>query len=174
MTIIYTEKGIGLHQAIEAAGYSLWQHDGVWMSTNDTAVQAIIDGYTLAQAIAERQGSVVSHAKSLRDAVVSAYSYGETSSWPLKLAEAQAYTANSAASTPLLSAESTARGITVAALAAKVLNNSNTFAALEAQISGNCGKHTDAIAACTTFAQVQAYDFSAGWPAIPGVAPLTA
>jgi hypothetical protein len=45
MTIKYTEKGFGLHQAIEAAGHWLRDENGVWISDDDKAVQAIIDGY---------------------------------------------------------------------------------------------------------------------------------
>jgi len=43
--ISYTEKGYGLHEAIRAAGHSLEQRDGVWLSSDDVAVQAIIDAY---------------------------------------------------------------------------------------------------------------------------------
>jgi hypothetical protein len=45
MTISYIEKGTGLHAAISAAGHWLEQRDGVWISSNDAAVQAIIDVY---------------------------------------------------------------------------------------------------------------------------------
>lgn len=45
MAINYTEKGIGLHQAIAAAGLRLWQEPSGWKSSNDAAVQAIIDAY---------------------------------------------------------------------------------------------------------------------------------
>lgn len=48
--IDYTEKGAGLHEAIRAAGHWLVDRDGVWVASDDTAVQAIIDGYTLADA----------------------------------------------------------------------------------------------------------------------------
>lgn len=43
--ISYTEKGAGLHAAIGAAGHSLWCADGEWMSSDDAAVQALIDGF---------------------------------------------------------------------------------------------------------------------------------
>ena len=43
--INYIEKGEGLHIAIRTAGYSLVNRDGVWVSSNDVAVQAIIDSY---------------------------------------------------------------------------------------------------------------------------------
>lgn len=43
--ITYTEKGAGLHEAILAAGHWLEQRNGVWVSSNDSAVQAIINSY---------------------------------------------------------------------------------------------------------------------------------
>lgn len=43
--IAYTEKGTLLHEAIRAAGHQLWQVNGTWASTNDAAVQAIIDAF---------------------------------------------------------------------------------------------------------------------------------
>jgi|GEM_PF-6939985 len=55
--IEYVERGIGLHEAIAAAGYRLEEIDGVWVAWRrtadgwlsdaeaDAAVQAIIDAY---------------------------------------------------------------------------------------------------------------------------------
>lgn len=43
--IVYREKGIGLWKAIRAQGHDLFAKDGVYTSTNDVAVQAIIDSY---------------------------------------------------------------------------------------------------------------------------------
>lgn len=45
MAITYIEKGAGLHDAVRAAGHWLVQVNGVWQSSNDAAVQAIIDSY---------------------------------------------------------------------------------------------------------------------------------
>jgi hypothetical protein len=45
MAIIYIEKGIWLHQEIAVQGYSLVEADGVWQSSDDIAVQAIIDAF---------------------------------------------------------------------------------------------------------------------------------
>ena len=164
--IQYTEKGIGLHAAIARAGHSLRQENGVWISSDDAAVQAIIDGYTLAKAKALKQAEISLHAKSLRDKVVSTISAGEMASWPIKLAEASAFAANPATPTPMLSAEASIRGITVADIVGKVGNNATGFAGLEAQIGGIDGMHRDAVAALTTFEAVNSYDFSGGWPAL--------
>jgi len=43
--ISYIEKGIGLHEAIAEAGYSLCELNGVWVSDNPVEVQKIIDAY---------------------------------------------------------------------------------------------------------------------------------
>lgn len=43
--INYTEKGEGLHRAIADAGHWLYRKDGVWLASDDAAVQAIIDGF---------------------------------------------------------------------------------------------------------------------------------
>lgn len=43
--ITYTEKGHGLHAAITNAGHWLIQEDGVWKSSDDAAVQQIIDSF---------------------------------------------------------------------------------------------------------------------------------
>lgn len=43
--ITYVEKGHGLHADITSAGHWLIQEDGVWKSSDDVAVQQIIDTY---------------------------------------------------------------------------------------------------------------------------------
>lgn len=45
MAINYIEKGSWLHNEIAAQGYLLKQIDGVWVSNNEVAVQAIIDAF---------------------------------------------------------------------------------------------------------------------------------
>lgn len=45
MAINYIEKGNGLHEKISGLGLSLWEENRVWKSSDDVAVQAIIDAY---------------------------------------------------------------------------------------------------------------------------------
>jgi hypothetical protein len=46
MSILYTEKGRWLHEAIADAGLTLWRENGVWMTdSNEAAVQAFIDAF---------------------------------------------------------------------------------------------------------------------------------
>lgn len=165
--IEYTEKGYGLHQKIASAGYALRQENGAWISSDDVAVQAIIDGYTLDNAKAYRAAQVSAYAKTLRDKVIMTISAGEMASWPIKLSEAAKYAQTGQASdAPMLLAEATARGIALSELAAKVGGNATTFAGLESAIAGVDGKHRDAIKALSTFDEVAAYDYLAGWPEV--------
>lgn len=165
--ITYTEKGAGLHELISAAGHWMQQADGVWVSSDDVAVQALIDGYTLEQAKAFHKAEITAHAKALRDKVVSAVSAGEMAAWSIKQAEARKYAATGLASdAPMLSAEAEARGVTVADIVARVGGNAARFATLEARIGGNDGRHRDALDALTTFEAVSAYDYSTGWPEV--------
>jgi len=164
MAITYTEKGVGLHEAINAAGHCLAQVNGVWQSSDDTAVQAIIDGYTLEQAKTLKMREVSLHAKVLRDRAVETVSAGEMASWPIKRAEANEHIASGGtADCPMLTDEAAARNITLADLVARVINNAQTFGSLESSISGTDGRHRDAINAMTDFAAVASYDYSTGW-----------
>lgn len=167
MTIVYTEKGSGLHEKIQRAGHWLTEENGIWVSDNDLAVQVLIDGYTLDDAKAHKSAQVSELAKRLRDRVIRTISAGEMASWPIKLAEAAKYALTGQdADAPMLAAEAAARGITLAALVAKVGGNATTFAGLEAAIAGADGAHRDSIKALDTFDAVAAYDFSTGWPEV--------
>ena len=163
--INYTEKGASLHSKITRLGKLLSEENGVWVSSDDVAVQSIIDGYTLAESQAYKCAEVSDKAKQLRDKAVRSISAGEMASWPIKLAEAAKFAAGDT-SCPMLNAEATARGITLAALVAKVDGNAQVFAGLEAVIGGVDGKHRDAIKALVTFDEVSNYDYSAGWPVV--------
>lgn len=166
MSIKYTEKGAGLHDEITATGHYLREVDGAWQSSDDSAVQAIIDGYTLDQAIAYRCAQVEAHSKAIFDAAIAGYSSAETSRWPILRAEALAYRADPAAAVPSITTEASVRGCDVATLVNKILANADAFNALAAQIAGTSGRHRDAIRALPDFASLAAYDFSAGWPEV--------
>ena len=165
--IRYTEKGPGLHAAISKAGHFLGEENGTFVSNDDVAVQKIIDAYSLADAQAFKANEVSLLAKTLRDRAVKSISPGEMASWPIKLAEAKIFASTGdAGQCHMLSAEAFVRGISVAAVVARVGSNATGFAALEAQIGGINGKHRDAIKTLTTFDDVAAYDYSTGWPVV--------
>jgi len=120
---------------------------------------------TCAELIARRCSESDALAAGKRDAIVAGTSPAEMASWPIKLAEAVKFTASSnPADAPNLSAEATARGVTLASLAAMVQTNGATLAALEAQIAGANGKHKDALGAMTDSSAVLSYDIATGYP----------
>jgi hypothetical protein len=165
--IQYIEKGHGLHTAITSAGHWLMQVDGVWLSSDDAAVQAIIDTYTLDLAKAEKCSLVLARAAELRDKVTATVSVGEMAAWPIKRAEADLFAASAdPLQCPMLTKESQRRGITLAELVTKVLANAARFEYAETAIGGTDGMHRDAINRLTTFEAVAAYDFSVGWPEV--------
>ena len=159
----YIEKGACLHEAIAAAGHWLEQRDGVWLSSDDEAVQAIIDACTLAQAKAEKKRQVSALARQKYELVTAGVSPAEMAGWPILAAEANAYTATGQVG-PAIQAEADVRGIPVADLVAKIDANAAAFQGVRASIAGTDGKKRDEISALTTFAAVAAYDISAGWP----------
>jgi hypothetical protein len=165
--ITYTEKGRLMHKAIADAGHSIKQRNRVWITSDDAAVQQIIDNYPLSATIAEVKGKIDKHAAELRDKAVAGISRAEMASWPIKRAEMLAYNANlNASDAPILSGEATVRGVTLDSIAARVQANESALIALEIKIAGMSGKHKDAVSALTTFADVLAYDWSGSWPEV--------
>lgn len=169
MPITFPDPGVlqynGIHRAIADAGYALAQVNGVWTADNEAAVQAIINGYPVESTKSEVIALIDNHARALRDQVVSNISPAEMAAWSIKRDEAAAYAVSgNAADAPMLSAEATARGITLGALVQRVESNAAMFTAIEAAIAGVSGKHRDAISACVDHASIALYDWRTGWP----------
>lgn len=158
--INYTEKGHGLHEAVRAAGHALRQENNAWTSSNDVAVQAIIDAYTLADAQAAVSDEIDAEAKKIRDRAMKGISPSEMAAWATKYQEAKALQAGGPAADAVnLKAEADFRGVSLANLATKVIQKFNQTANREAKIAGFAGKHKDAVKALTSFAAVLAYDW---------------
>ncbi|MBI3771458.1 MAG: hypothetical protein HY272_01945 [Gammaproteobacteria bacterium] len=166
--ITYAEKGSGLHRVIAASGHWLEQRNGEWISSNDAAVQTIIDGYMLADTQAEICTAIDAHAATVRERATAGVSAAEMSSWSLKIAEARAYTASGNASdaAPLLTVEAQIRNVPLQAVVDRVMAKSTALQMLEATIAGVAGLHKDAVRSTTNFADALAYDWSTGWPAL--------
>ncbi len=126
------------------------------------------EGMTLEQLRTEKRALVENKAGELRKAFVGRAHPAEMALWPAKIAEARAYLAEpgSPLTPPLLRAEALARGTSVDALAALVVNNAIAHAKAEAAIAGAAGKHKDALAGLKTLEELDAYDIDAGWPEV--------
>ena len=107
---------------------------------------------------------VDAHGTYLRNKVLEGTSPYEAASWPLKVAQAMALTADSKTSAPILEAEALFRGVTPADIAARVLRNAQALGGLEAALAGVAGKHRDAINALES--GVTEYDWRGGWPEV--------
>ena len=163
--INYINKGPGLDSAIMAAGHWAVPVAGIWHTSDDAAVQGIIDTYPLSATQKEVTTLIDAYATSLRDRVTRGISPVEMASWPVKRTEAVAYQASgNAADAPILGTEATARGVTLSTIVARVLASAGSLSGLEATIAGVAGKHKDAVRATTTFAKALSYDWSGGWP----------
>ena len=99
----------------------------------------------------------------LRDKFCNPTSPYEAASWPLKLNEAKAYSADNTAPVPMLSIEAQYRGVTLDSLVARVMTNATSLAQLEAVIAGTAGRHRDAVSLLTD-EEAAAYDWRDGWP----------
>jgi hypothetical protein len=158
--INYTEKGIGLHEVIRAAGHVLKQVNGAWVSSNDAAVQAIIDAYIEADAAAAVGDDIDAYARTLRARILKDVDPSEMAAWATKYAEAKALQASGKPSdAPNLVAEAAFRGITLTVLATKVIQKFNQTANREARIAGLAGKYKDIVANLGSFDAINAYDW---------------
>lgn len=153
----------GLRSQIVAAGITVRVVDGIEECSDETAAQAIIDGYTLAQAKAEKKREVSAKAREKYDLVTSGISAAEMAGWPILLSEALTYRASGTVGAAI-QAEATIRGITVAAIVTKIEGNAAAFQSARAAIAGTDGRKRDEIDALTTFEAVAAYNIDQGWP----------
>lgn len=161
--INYIEKGVGLHAKLNAAGHWLEDRDGKWVSSDDEAVQSIIDSYSLSECQDALCKEIDKHAARLRDKVTEGVSPAEMASWSLKSVEASAKEVDPAAATPMLDQEADVRGVSVDSIAARVRVNAAALMSSEAAIAGIAGKHKDAVRTLTSFDQVAAYDWHVDW-----------
>lgn len=107
-----------------------------------------------AAALLEAQNTAISaingNAHIALSALVSSYPPLEVSTWPNQYAEALAYSANSSASTPTLSAISSASGIALADVVNKVLSKAAAYSSVAGAIVGKRQALTASVIKSTT------------------------
>jgi hypothetical protein len=158
----HTTRSIVLPHSADWLAYQKWLTAGGVPLPMDSVGQD-----DLATAISKRCAEINSYAAGLRNKVIAGRSAGEMASWAVKLGEARAYAVSSdPADAPTLATICAVRNITMAALIAKINAQAEPFLQAEAVIDGIRGKHCDAIEACTTTADVVAYDWRSEWPTI--------
>jgi len=167
--INYIEKGAGVHEAINRAGYTLEEEFingiGRWVSSNDAAVQSIIDNYTLSDAKNYLIRVLYEHAGELRNQALEGISVGEMTGWTSKKLDSEKYKVKkNSVDAPMLARIAAAAGITIDELVAQIDANATALLNFEADVSGIAIKHSKAIKTKATFADLLSYDWKAGWP----------
>lgn len=116
----------------------------------------VVDIRSLADAKTRKLGELSKACDAAIAPIKIGYPQGEQQTWDKQESEARAYTANSSASTPLMSALCAQRNITISDLAARIINKSDAFASACGYYIGKRQKHEDDVTSATTVAQVDA------------------
>lgn len=133
--------------AFDAATAGCFFQNGAWV--------VVQSGKTLEEVKAEKIVEINSKCQQVLAAIVLPYPPQETLTWPNQYAEAQAFTANSTSTTPMLSAIAAASGQTVAALATSVLLKAAAYNAMAGAAVGKRQALTAQVQAETTVPGVQ-------------------
>lgn len=105
---------------------------------------------------AAKQSEIRDKADAILKAMASEYPDMEMATWDQQYQEALAYTADSAAATPLISAIAQGRSMAVADLAARIIANREAWVAISGAIVGQRLAYQDALDAATTTEDVEA------------------
>ena len=110
--IDYIEKGYGLHKIIGESGLSLEQLDGVWVSSDDIAVQAIIDAYDpLPEAKTEAKERIRDQSNSVASKDNDKYPAFERQTWVDQETEARDWIVDNTFPTPMMDEIALRRGV---------------------------------------------------------------
>jgi hypothetical protein len=170
MAINYTEKGFALHEAIRAAGHRLENIDGVWVASDEAAVQQIIDEFDpLPAAKLAKWREIQVERDRRKDAgyVTAGRRFHSDASSRIQQLGLVIMGA-SVPPTPWKTLDVDANGAPIFVTLTPALAQGifATTATADMQVFGAAEAHRAAVYALTTLAEVQAYDFSGGWPAV--------
>lgn len=110
---------------------------------------------TLDEAKAAKLSEINAECQHMLESLTPTYPERELTTFDKQESEARAYTADSTASTPLLSALAQARGVPLDELARRVLVKADAFAVASGSIIGQRQALEDRLDACTTLEEVQ-------------------
>lgn len=147
MAIINTQK-VGVEAALAAAGLSLWQQDGEWLTDgSEVEVQAFLDAYIAP--LCPELLAINARAAALLAVVKTGIPQDEVESWGKQEQEARA------GGGPLTDALAAARGIDPALLRSKIIAKADAYAAYSGEVIGTRQALED---------RLLTGDFSAVWP----------
>jgi hypothetical protein len=127
-------------EAIEVSEELFYQtmneQDGIWSLVDDEVVKLSLPLPTIDQLKAATLININADFAIAMNQVVAGYPEKEISSWAKQETEARAYIANNAASTPLIDALSTARGLDKTELVGRIIFKADLFATVSGQLIG--------------------------------------
>ncbi len=162
--INYIEKGKGLHLAINAVGHSL-QHRTVnrvstWHSTDDVAVQAIIDTYDpLSYERTQAKSRIVEQSQESMQLLEDSYPSFERQTFPQQRSEILAWEKDNTTKTPTIDAIAVGRGRSREEHLTKVLEKSVEYHTLATTNAGERQRLEDVIDIETDFTIIQKINF---------------
>tara|TARA_R110001632_G_scaffold23109_2_gene65796 strand:+ start:74 stop:526 length:453 start_codon:yes stop_codon:yes gene_type:complete len=131
---------------INKQGHSLMSINGEWVSSNDVAVQAIIDSFDeLVPARTEAKARIVEQSQSYMQQIESEYPSFERATWPTQKAEIEAWGLDSASLTPLLDNIAIAREMDRVTLLNRTLAKVQAYNIQAAYLAGTRQKLEDEI-----------------------------
>jgi hypothetical protein len=154
--ITYIEKGRGLILAIKEAGHRLWHQDRVTYSTNDEAVQLIIDAYDplpLAKTDAEKR--LIEQFNEIMKELEAAYPEAEKRLFLKQESEARAYLADSSAAVPTLTIIASERGVAIIDQATRVITKADEYTSQIGTYIGRRQAREDSIKVATDWLVVE-------------------
>lgn len=158
--INYIEKGHGLHEAIRNAGYSLYQVDGVWVSNNDTEVQAIINDYNpVIDAKNEAKKRIREQSEAIAESIKGNYPDFEMQIWPYQRLEVEAWDLDKDAPTPTCDAVALARGLDRVEQLERTLAKTTAFKNFVNLLVGKKQYYEDLIESLNDVAEINAINF---------------
>ncbi|MDO6718803.1 hypothetical protein Q4575_05285 [Psychrosphaera sp. 1_MG-2023] len=124
-------------EEIQRQGYSIWIMDGVVETSDDGAVQEIIDSFDpLVPARLEAIQRINEQSQSYMNEIESAYPSFEKHTWPAQKIESENWAVDSTCDTPVLDAIATARGVDRVTLIQKAVIKTQQYNALAATMAG--------------------------------------
>ena len=144
--ITYNSKHPHIMNEINKQGHSLMSINGEWVSSNDVAVQAIIDSFDeLVPARTEAKARIVEQSQSYMQQIESEYPSFERATWPTQKAEIEAWGLDSASLTPLLDNIAIAREMDRVTLLNRTLAKVQAYNIQAAYLAGTRQKLEDEI-----------------------------
>ena len=144
--ITYNSKHTHILNEITRQGYSLMSINGEWVSSNDVAVQAIIDSFDeLLPVKAEAKARIVEQSQAYMQQIESEYPSFERATWPTQKAEIEAWGVDNTSLTPLLDNIAIAREMDRVTLLNRTLAKVQAYNIQAAYLAGKRQKLEDEI-----------------------------